>query len=499
MKQPRCQGGSQRSPCLIITQCHPVPPGTAVCPAERGQPSPCVSWARSILCRVGLDPAVLVPAGAGYCSNASGLGADLGWGLHNSPSWGGTWDGETALSPVGMGHGYVGRRRRRRCVPAGSWASCQDLPCFLVGKTAAAALTQPMEDEPGFKCRGAKLKNMETSLRDKVKDFGAVHRSYESISKHNQVEATRLEEQIRREFEKLHEFLRDEEKALLAQLQDEMRRKHGLIEGKMKQLAEESRALLNEASQLRADLKEDDYTFLMTHKNRKRRIACTAEEPEAVSSGMLLNVAKYLGSLQYNVWKKMLDIITVVPFSFDPNSAANWLSVSEDLTSVTNGGYKLLVENPERFTSAPCILGSRGFSTGFHTWEVDLGGITNWRVGVAQPRGGTHWTFHHDARSGFWYIYRLPGKDGEMCRASNTARSEAALGDLRRIRVELDCDEGELSFYNADSKSHIYTFHENFGGTVFPYFYVGAAPAGALPEALRICPLQVRIHEDVPA
>lgn len=28
---------------------------------------------------------------------------------------------------------------------------------------------------------------METSLRDKAKDFGAVHRSYESIAKHNQV------------------------------------------------------------------------------------------------------------------------------------------------------------------------------------------------------------------------------------------------------------------------------------------------------------------------
>lgn len=73
----------------------------------------------------------------------------------------------------------------------------------------------------------------------------------------------RLEEQIKKEFEKLHEFLRDEEKALLAQLQEETRRKQDLVEGKIKQLSDESRALLNEACQLQDDLKEDDYTFLM--------------------------------------------------------------------------------------------------------------------------------------------------------------------------------------------------------------------------------------------
>ncbi|NXC50424.1 TRI35 protein, partial [Penelope pileata] len=344
----------------------------------------------------------------------------------------------------------------------------------------------------------AKLKNMESSLQEKVKDFGAVHRSYESISRHNQVEATRLEEQIRKEFEKLHEFLREEERALLSQVQEEARRKQSLIERRLKQLSDESRAVLSEARQLQADLKEDDYTFLKAHKNRKRRIACTAEEPEAVPLGMLIDSAKYLGSLQYDVWKKMLGIITVVPFSFDPNTAAGWLSVSEDLTSVSSGSYKLLVENPERFTSAPCVLGSRGFTAGFHSWEVELGGTTNWRVGVAELRGGIRRTFHHDARSGFWYIYRLPGSDGKTCRASNTARSEVALGDVARIRVELDCDEGELSFYNAGGRTHIYTFHEKFGGAVFPYFYAGAAPVGTAPAAMRICPLRVRIHEDVP-
>ncbi|XP_038249963.1 E3 ubiquitin-protein ligase TRIM35 isoform X2 [Dermochelys coriacea] len=374
-------------------------------------------------------------------------------------------------------------------------------------KELVCALCQGAKQHAGHRVRPAaetakdyraKWKNMENSLREKVKDFGTVRRSYESISKHNQMEVARLEDQIRKEFEKLHEFLRGEEKAVLSELHEEARHKRGLIEGKLKKLSEDSDALLHEVNQLQADLTEDDVSFLRKHKNRKRRIACTAEEPEAIPPGMLVDVPKFLGSLQYNVWKKMLDIITVVPFSFDPNSAAGWLSVSSNLTSVTNGSYKLLVDNPERFSSAPCILGSRGFSKGSHAWEVDLGGLTNWRVGVAKERGSRRWNFHHDARSGFWYIYRLQGADSEMCRASNSARSETALRDLKRIRVELDCDEGELSFYDADQKSHIYTFHEQFSGEVFPYFYVGSPKPDMPPGSLRICPLRVLIKEDLP-
>ncbi|XP_036261152.1 E3 ubiquitin-protein ligase TRIM35 isoform X2 [Molothrus ater] len=383
----------------------------------------------------------------------------------------------------------------------------QEEPKFfcLEDKELACFSCQRSKEHQGHKMRPvqeaaadfrAKLANMESSLRDKAKDFGAVRRSYESISRHNEVESERLERQVKWEFEKLHKFLWDEEQAVLAQLREEAGRKQDLIQGKMEQLAEASQALLNEAARLEADLKQDDLTFLMTHKNRKRRIACTAEEPEAVPSGLLLDVAKYLGSLQYNVWKKMLDTITAVPFSLDPNSAAGWLSVSEDLSSVSICSYKGSVENPERFTSAPCILGSRGFSEGFHTWQVDLGGLTNWRVGVSRPHRGSHWSYHHDSRSGFWYIYHLQGKD--ECRASNAVRSQTAPGNIRRVRVELDCTEGELSFYDADLQSHIYTFHEKFGGPVFPYFYVGNTQGDANTKTLRICPLRIRVLEDVP-
>ncbi|XP_024053977.2 tripartite motif-containing protein 35 [Terrapene carolina triunguis] len=403
------------------------------------------------------------------------------------------------------------REESRRGAPAGP-ALCalhrEEAKLFCHDdKELVCALCQSAKQHQGHKVRPvaetakdyrAKWRNMENSLRDKVKDFGAVRRSYESISKHNQVEVARLEDQIRKEFETLHEFLRGEEKAVLSELHEEARHKRDLIEGKIKKLSEDSDALLHEANQLQADLTEDDVSFLRKHKNRKRRIACTAEEPEAIPPGMLVDVPKFLGSLQYDVWKKMLDIITVVPFSFDPNSAAGWLSVSSNLTSITNGSYKLLVDNPERFSSAPCVLGSRGFSKGSHAWEVDLGGLTNWRVGVAKERGGRRWNFHHDARSGFWYIYRLQGADSETCRASNSARSETVLRDLKRIRVELDCDEGELSFYDADQNSHIYTFHEQFSGEVFPYFYVGNPKPDTPPGSLRICPLRVLIKEDLP-
>lgn len=92
-----------------------------------------------------------------------------------------------------------------------------------------------------------------------------------------QVEVARLEDQIRKEFEKLHEFLRGEEKAVLSELHEEARHKQGLIEGKIKKLSEDSDALLHEVNQLQADLTEDDVSFLrVMPPSRPPPYACSA-------------------------------------------------------------------------------------------------------------------------------------------------------------------------------------------------------------------------------
>ncbi|KAL4671009.1 hypothetical protein H8959_003718 [Pygathrix nigripes] len=346
----------------------------------------------------------------------------------------------------------------------------------------------------------AKCRNMEHALREKAKAFWAMRRSYEAIAKHNQVEAAWLEGRIRQEFDKLREFLRVEEQAILDAMAEETRQKQLLADEKMKQLTEETEVLAHEIERLQMEMKEDDVSFLMKHKSRKRRLFCTMK-PEPVQPGMLIDVCKYLGSLQYRVWKKMLASVESVPFSFDPNTAAGWLSVSDDLTSVTNHGYRVQVENPERFSSAPCLLGSRVFSQGSHAWEVALGGLQSWRVGVVRVRqdsgaeGHSH-SCYHDTRSGFWYVCRTQGVEGDHCVTSDPATSPLVLAIPRRLRVELECEEGELSFYDAERHCHLYTFHARFG-EVRPYFYLGGARGAGPPEPLRICPLHISIKEEL--
>ncbi|KAH0622929.1 hypothetical protein JD844_025845, partial [Phrynosoma platyrhinos] len=317
----------------------------------------------------------------------------------------------------------------------------------------------------------AKCKDMENSLRDKA-------------------ESGRLEKEIKKQFEELHDFLRNEERTMLEELREETQKKQELIEDKIKKLSEESDVLLQEVVQLQDDMKDDDISFLKKHKSRKRRIAWTIEKPEAIPSGTLVEVTKYLDSLQYKVWKKMLDIIQV----------GSWLDVSDDLTSITTCNYKLMVEVPERFsTGRPCVLGSRSYSSGPHAWEVDMGDNEYWYVGVARKASGYYWSIGCDSRLGFGSMYRVQGTGNKKSLSSKSVLSETGRRKgLKRVRVELDCDEGELSFYDAERRSHIYTFHDNFG-EVFPYFSLCSVDASESPsEPFKICPLQVLIKADYP-
>nr|XP_004665894.1 E3 ubiquitin-protein ligase TRIM35 [Jaculus jaculus] len=489
-------------------------------PGPAASPGPSRSFKEELLCAVCYDPfhdAVTLHCGHNFCRGC----VSRCWEVQVTPTCPVCKDRaspadlrtnhtlnnlvEKLLREEAEGARWTGRRSPRLCRPhRGPFTlfcledkellccSCQADPRHQGHRV------QPVKDTAhDFR---AKCKNMEHALREKAKAFWAMRRSYEAIAKHNQVETAWLEGRIRQEFDKLREFLRVEEQAILDAMAEESRQKQLLADEKMKQLAEETEALAHEIERLQVEMKEDDVSFLMKHKSRKRRLFCTVE-PEPIQSGMLIDVCKYLDSLQFRVWKKMIASVESVPFSLDPNTAAGWLAVADDLTSVTNHGYRVQVENPERFSSAPCLLGSRVFSQGSHAWEVALGGLQSWRVGVVRVQaeaggeGHSH-SCYHDTRSGFWYVCRTQGVEGDHCMTSDPATAPLVLAMPRRLRVELECEEGELSFYDAERHCHLYTFHARFGD-VRPYFYLGGTRGDGPPEPLRICPLRVTIKEEL--
>lgn len=114
------------------------------------------------------------------------------------------------------------------------------------------------------------------------------------------------------------------------------------------------------------------------------------------------------------------------------------------------------------------VLGTKGFTSGRHYWEVQVGLRNNWDVGVAKetvPRKG--WITQEN---GFFAI----GKRGFDYEIHCTPYKVLYLSPRpRKIGVYVDYDEGRISFYDVNDKLHIHSFtRESFTEKLFPYFYL---------------------------
>ncbi|XP_067865535.1 butyrophilin subfamily 3 member A1-like [Heterodontus francisci] len=192
-------------------------------------------------------------------------------------------------------------------------------------------------------------------------------------------------------------------------------------------------------------------------------------------------------------WKRICEC--EAPVTLDPNTAHPYLLLSEDLKTVRNTGKRQkLPDNPERFNYYVFVLGSEGFTSGKHSWEVEVGNKTRWSVGVAKESINRKDEIDLFPGNGFWRV-RL--REGNKYRACEKPRKHLELRvNPRKIRVCLDYEGGKVSFYNSDNKSHIYTFTGTFTEKLYPFFSPGTTDGGKNTEPLKICPRTVTIQED---
>ncbi|KAM6954498.1 nuclear factor 7, brain-like [Aplochiton taeniatus] len=317
-------------------------------------------------------------------------------------------------------------------------------------------------------------------LQKKMEAFGKVKQTSDQTANYIKVQAENTETQIKEEFKKLHQFLQEEEEARISALREEEEQKSQRMKEKIEGLSREISTLSDTIKAIEEELGAEDILFLQISllcchfKSKPRatltpecssRAQCTLPDPQLVS-GALIDVAKHLGNLTFRVWEKMKERVRFTPVILDPNTADPYLSLSDDLTSVrdTNTEEKL-PDNPERMTCYVEVLGSEGFSSGQHSWEVEVGDHPEWDIGVANE--SVNRKGERSGDEGIWSIMKWTNA------YLNEKGEDIPLNSRpRRIRVQLDYDRGEVSFYNTEDMTHIYTYEDTFTEKLYPYFTV---------------------------
>ncbi|CAB1434996.1 unnamed protein product [Pleuronectes platessa] len=282
-------------------------------------------------------------------------------------------------------------------------------------------------------------------LKKKLQCFKRVKVKFEQTAEHIKVQARRTKKQIKKQFKKLHQFLEEEEEARMAALREEEEQKSRMMKKKIESLSRDITSLSDTIRTTEDELRAEDVSFLLNYKAAVERVQQRPllDDPR-LASGALIDEAKHLGNLSFSIWNKMKDLVSYSPVVLDPNSANPWLILSEDLTSLREGEKQKLPDNPERFDEYISVLGSEGFNSGTHSWDVLV-------------RDSTFW----------------------------------ALGKIQRIRVTLDWNRGELSFSDLDTNKHIHTFRHTFTQKMFPHFHTGDDD-----HPLKLLPVKVSVTLD---
>ncbi|XP_038671633.1 zinc-binding protein A33-like [Scyliorhinus canicula] len=279
-----------------------------------------------------------------------------------------------------------------------------------------------------------------------------------------------LQSHITSEFTEMHQILTEKEQRFIRDLREEEEQILKTMEENLCEIQENLNSIQEKLSKLEKQLEQKDgVRFLKEEASGKRRIS--DEDKSLLLADGVLSIGKFNSPFPFPVWREMLDLINPVSVTLDMETANPWLEVSEDLKSLRRTGtQRNLPDTRKRFTywPCPCVLGSEGFTSGRHYWEVEVTGNRGWDLGVAAKSVERKDWHSLIPGTGFWTI----GRFVDEFYIKSSPESRLPVGQIPgKVGVYLSYESGTVSFYNVDTKSHLHTFTGNkFTEKLYPFF-----------------------------
>ncbi|POI22544.1 hypothetical protein CIB84_013707, partial [Bambusicola thoracicus] len=288
------------------------------------------------------------------------------------------------------------------------------------------------------------------------------------------------QQKLRAAFEQLQQFLREQEGALLAQLDGAHAR---LAEQHQEYVCRvsERRTLLEElVEEIQKKRDQPAVEFLMDVAGiLDRCLEAKVPVPEPVTPELQRTVSNLcktseqvlavLGDFGVDLLSKMdTERVKVL---LDPETASWYLTISSDCRTLQIAeGWQNVSDTPKRFTGSTSVLGSEGFTAGRHYWELEVGDGNNWAVGVALESVQRKESLMM-AMEKIWAL-RMDW-DRSYTALTMPPAPLSLQEEPRHIRVHLDYEAGQVTFYNTDNMQQILQFKVSFSEKVFPYFWLG--------------------------
>ncbi|XP_061563989.1 butyrophilin subfamily 1 member A1 [Cololabis saira] len=170
--------------------------------------------------------------------------------------------------------------------------------------------------------------------------------------------------------------------------------------------------------------------------------------------------------IPHNVWNWICDATEDV--CLDSDSANPDLLISGDDKRMRCGLQRRDVPRcQQRFDGWWCAVGQEAYASGRHYWEVEVG-ERDWRLGVAKASAVRQGFPSLNTNTGYLTLRLERGTDLKALTVPSTPLPQSLAP--QKVGVYLDYEQGQLSFYDVDKRSHLFTYNENFTEELFPLF-----------------------------